>query len=621
MTLVLALPGLMLAHTCRPVVIDREDLAARVFFSESLHAGHFPWLDARAGRDQPFATNPHHAVFYPPTWIYAIFDPRHADPITTWLHASLALGGMYRLLRGHRLARRAAFFGAIAFAFSGFFSAHRLDLPLACAAAWTPWVFWRLHRYAQRGGVRRLASFAPVTALLGLAGSLPIAAVTALGSLAYLLSANQRRRQAAARWLVAWICALGLLTAQWLPALARTDWDARASQHEAAVSDASWSPISMVGWILPTLVGQTVPESVSSKGAESSALAWQFTYAGILPLLLAALGLRAGRRSDAYGRAWATVLFLGLLVALGVHGPLRPLLRWTEATNLLGAPAHAALLFNLGVAALAAGVLNDLGASLSPERAQLRARAIAWTSNPFGKAALLIAIPLAAALLTLPWHDAEARRIFRAAFRAGALTLYLPALIVPISVATLWLASRRWKQPAWLTLTVAMVALDLAVVGWQLDLRRESTAPATALASLGEHGPARTREDTGRWARFADATQPGAVRLIEQAPESFVTRIDTWPSLPAPDDRRDHPHLVHVIVSRRALPGWSARAGGQRLRVGATADQRLIAAAPQGLPLTVEWKYTPPGMAAGATISALLAAVLLVAALRDQAEV
>jgi hypothetical protein len=149
---------------------------------------------------------------------------------------------------------------------------------------------------------------------------------------------------------------------------------------------------------------------------------------------------------------------------------------------------------------------------------------------------------------------------------------------------------------------------------------RGNTAPSSNLARPGEIELERSHGDIHRRVWFADATQPGAVRLIEQTPQSFVTRIDTWPSAAAPDNRQDKRHLVHVIVSRRALPGWGARADGKPLRLGATVDKRLITAVPRGVPLDVEWKYTPPGMTAGATISALLAAALIVTTLRNRSE-
>jgi hypothetical protein len=630
--LTLVLPGIVLAPAWREagVVADEDSLRhlypARVFLYESVQAGQLSWLNPQDGLGRPLVADPQSAVFYPATWLFAALGPAQAYPVSLWLHYSLALWGMYRLLRAQHLARQAALFGGIAFAFAGFLLAHRAELAVQQAAAWTPWTFWRLQRYAQVGGNRRLASAALAAALQCFAGHPQIAAITALGSLVFLLVENRSRSRVARRWLLGCSCAAGLFTIQWLPTLAYLSACPGPLQGYGSFAENSWNPISGIGLVLPMFFGQRIPGFFGPDYWGPSHPVEQFAYAGILPLLLAAIAIRAGWRTGAHTRGWAALLFFGLLLALGRYSPICPIIHWISGATLLRQPAHAMLLFNLAIAALAASALHDLGSKLSPDRARLRAIVQAWTRNPLVKAVGLLVVPLTPVAVALPLLNAEVRQSALSALYPGNPGLWVPALTVAASVALLWFASRRWRQPRWLSLLVVMTTLDLGVIGWTLDVPAGEPLPSQRLATPGgEAWLARQAGSAGRFggsdrgqAFFEDATQPGAVRYIEKTPHSFVTRIDTWPLDAKSGGALEKAARVRVVVSRPALPGWKARSNDHPLEVSANEDGLLVASVPAGTPLEIEWSYSPPGLYVGAGITVLTGVLLACAALYDR---
>jgi hypothetical protein len=625
--LALALPGVLLAPAWRsgggPAEEDSRYCPAQVLFHNALQAGQLPWRNPGDVAVQPSLADPRSAVFYPGMWLFAVLQPSQAYRLSLWLHYSLAFWGMYRLLRARRLARQAALFGGIAFAFCGFLLAHRVDLTTQHTAAWAPCVIWRLQRYVQVGGNRRLALAALAAALQCLAGQLQIAGVTALGSLVYLLAASRAKPRAARRWLLGWICAGGLFAVQWLPAWAYWYCYPGARHKDLDFQASGWNPISAVGWVLPMFFGQRTPGFFGGAYWGPSQQLEQFAYPGILPLVLAALAVRVGSRASINARGWVALLLVGLLLALGPAGPIYPVLAWIPGATVFREPTHALLLVHIAIAALAASVLHDLGGRLSPDRARLRAVALTWTRSPLIKSVGLVVVPLTPVALALPFLGARVRQSALSALYPGNPALWVPVLTVLISIAALWLAVRRWREPRWLALLVIVTGLDLGLIGWTLDVSPDRTQPATRLGASGRAaGPGDTNdfaEGSGRSARgrafFEDAAQPGAVRYIEGAPYLFTTRIDTWPSEPELGRPSDQPALVRVVVCRPALPGWEAYVDGRRIELGATKEGLLVAAVPCGPPIEIEWCYSPPGLYTGGVLSIVTGGFLACGAL------
>lgn len=497
--LVLLLPGVMLlpAWSLGGLGANEDDILyyypSRVFFRETIRAGQWPWLNPWNGLDRPFAADPQSALWYPFTWLFVALPPSWAYPACLWAHYSLALWGMYRLLRAGRLGRSAALFGGLLFAFCGFMLAHRAHFTMQHAAAWAPWVLWRWQRYVEgstgEGSAARLAAVCAVTAAQCFAGHVQMAAITLLGVLVFLLArggaaaaspaeSRPSRMTMFVRVAVAGVSVVGLFAVQWMPTLAYVRECTRTERTYWDFTENSWHPTSALGWALPLFFGQRTPNLFDQTYWGPSHQCEQFSYAGLAPLLLAAIGLRAGWRTDQRRRPWVALLVFGLALALGKFGPICPLLYWVPGSSLFRVPARALLLFNLAVAALAAATVHDLAARPTPQRARLRAALAGWTTAPLLKALALIAAPLLAVLVALPFLPAETRAAAWTALRPTNPAIWLPATVAAATFGVLALVARYWKQRVWLGVLTLLAGVDLGLMGWSIDVPRDVAGPA-----------------------------------------------------------------------------------------------------------------------------------------------
>jgi hypothetical protein len=465
---ILLLPGLMLLPAWRlhGLGAGEDDLLyylpVRTLVHDAAATGQWPWLNSWTGLGRPLAADPQAALWYPGTWLFALLQPLTAYAASLWLHYSLALWGMYRLLRSLKFDRVAAVFGGIAFAFCGFMLAHRVHFTMQHAAAWLPWVLWRLHVYALTptahvGHLRRLAFVALAALLQCLAGHIQIVAITGLGSLVYLLAHAARSvplRVRLLRWCLTWLATAGLFAVQWLPTLAYAQHCTRMHRTYRDFVENSWHPASVVMWGLPMLFGQRTPNFFPGAYWGPSHQVEQFAYAGLTVLLLAALALRCSAWRNRDKRPWAVLGVFGLLWALGLYGPICPVLYWLPGADILRAPARALLLVNLAIAVLAAGALHELGRPFTPTRVHVRAALIAWTRR--ARLSWLSLIGGASlALTTLLWWQPA---------------IWVPALLAVLSGLVAAVVVRLWQWTAARTALVALTVLDLAIIGWTLDV-------------------------------------------------------------------------------------------------------------------------------------------------------
>lgn len=473
---VLVAPGFFLAPAWRLAGLGiGEDealyyLPSRAFFGEHVRRGHWPALNPLTGLGRPFAADPQSAVWYPPTWVFALADPVPVYAVLLWGHYVLAAWGTYRLSRALGAVPPAALFAGIAFAFSGFMLAHRAHFAMQNAAAWTPVVVWLLHRAALAGG-RRVAWAAVAVTMQCLSGHAQVAAITALGSLAWTVAQQRRVPLALPRWVAVWALAVGLFAVQWVPTALYVRECTRVQNDYWDFTQNSWHPASALTAVMPMLLGQRLPNLFDQPWWGPSHQTEQFAYTGIVPALLALAAIRGAWRGGAPRRAALALGASGVLLALGKYGPICPLLYALPGSNLFRVPARALLLAHLAAALLAGFSLHDLMIAATPATARLRAALLAWTRRPVALAAALLALCLVAAGVGGLVAGGAARKAAWAAVAPWRPAVWVPLIVVTSSLAAVHSLARRWRRPAHGALFCAAVtAADLAVVGWTLDV-------------------------------------------------------------------------------------------------------------------------------------------------------
>lgn len=381
---VLLLPG---AFTEGQLLFERDlnlDWYLRMEALESaLRDRALPLWDPGLGFGQPLLADPGTEVLYPPTWL-ALAVPRWAGyTLFLVLHLVVSAVGMARLAELLGAGRLGSVTAAVLWALSGpFQSTINLRQHLA-GAALLPWVLFWIERCLRRPTPQSLAALALVGGLQILAGSADLCAMTwalagAWAVFRWLTGARRRRRaRALAALAVAGLLSVGLTATVWWPA---TSVLARSPRHELPEDvRTAWSvpPAGLLRVVVPLDPG-TVPFTPQTWAALYDRPSPPFLsslYLGLPALALAGLAV-SWRRRRLVAVFFATCSVLGILMAMGPHGPLYPaattLLPWLRIFRY---PSKVAVLV-----AFAVSLLAGLGAG-ALSRGQPRPRALWWVGG------------------------------------------------------------------------------------------------------------------------------------------------------------------------------------------------------------------------------------------------
>lgn len=447
--------------------------------ARTLKTGSIPLWNPYLYGGAPFVADVQTGVFYPVNLLVFALAPSITYDVMEGLavfHVFLAGALTYVCIRGldpqgHRLAALA---GAVAFMFSDLFVVHFGNLNMIAVVAWTPLVFLLFVRALRASGwgplVRVAAGAGLVLGVAFLAGHIQpvlyvvVALVVALAILGWP-ARGQRWWGHWARGLLALgvtgVVALGIAAVQILPSVEMTGWTHRAAVSYATAAQYSLAPGQLVGLFVPGLLGR---DPTAYWGPWDRV---ETGYIGILPLLLAAYALL--RRRDRTVAVLAALAGVGLLLALGGNGVVHGwVFRWVPGFDKVRAPARAIVLFDLGVALLAAYGLSDLlRAGLDDlQRRDLGrvARGAAWALS----GTVLVALPLAYfALLT--GQDKDPAIFKRIATAANGVSLF--ALLLGASWVLFYVRQRvRFRIWAFGIWALFLIFLDLAALGANVDV-------------------------------------------------------------------------------------------------------------------------------------------------------
>ncbi|HDQ74055.1 MAG TPA: hypothetical protein ENN19_18455 [Chloroflexi bacterium] len=352
------------------------------FAVSSVKQGQLPLWNPHLFSGIPFVANPQPALFYPPTWLAFFMPVSQALGWIIVLHVWLAGVGVYLWLRSEGASTWGALTGGVVFAFSGytFVRVAAGHLGVVTTGAWLPFVLWAYRRAIVPGPAgwwRRAVLGGIPVALSVLAGHTATFVYVALGLGGYAAfyawdswrcerTARMSVEAATRALTIAGVMVgvgLALAAVQLFPLVelvTRSTRDAVSGYDFAA--RFSWPPGYLLTLLAPNFFGEPTHTGYWGGGVYEEFI----FYVGVLPLLLALLGLRLRHRLTAF------LAILGggaLLLGLGKYGLLHPLFyRFVPLFESMRAPARAGFLFTLAAAALTGLVVTALQAPGSAGR-------------------------------------------------------------------------------------------------------------------------------------------------------------------------------------------------------------------------------------------------------------
>ncbi|MFL6211180.1 MAG: YfhO family protein [Pyrinomonadaceae bacterium] len=475
-----------------PVLFSQRLLAPGdgiIYFLPTFAAPHALW-DAALWGGFPAVGDVQLMLWYPPARLFALFGVHGYQPfvLTAYvLASSFTYGYVYTLTR----ARLAATISGCAYGLCAFMITHAGHAALIHTAAWLPLVVWSL-ALLQRARVRYGWFVVAVlsVAMAALAGHPQIFVYTLCLATLFVIvtgySAPLGRWRYYGMSALVLILGIGLAALQLWPTaeLTNLSWRAALDFTEFVAYEL---PVRQVPVLLfPFLYGGAPGAFYATPyfGAwPSSADGWGAGelsgYAGLLPLVLACIGVVANRRKPLVW-FWAGIVVLALLLALGAATPLAWLTYHLPVVNKFRAPARYLFVFAFAVSILAGLGINALQTHAAARRCLRR--------TLVGAGCALLVCLVALKLFTGKINELALQRL---GHTVSLNPLTNPALIVPLLIfVTASGALLYWhRQPqarVRIALLLAVLLVDLASFGWFYEWRYRApyaaylSAPAAA---------------------------------------------------------------------------------------------------------------------------------------------
>jgi len=510
--------------------------AFRAYMARELWAGRLPLWNPYALGGSPFLADIQSAVYYPPGLLTVLLAGRDGLPLVAVeleviAHYFLASVFLYLLVRDLTRSRLAGLVSAVAYAYGSYLTSYpKLQMAILEGQTWVPLALLAVHRAAATLEGRRqghwvawLAAGGLALGLTALAGHAQTTLLAGYTVVAYLIfafypalrrSGGRDRLALGARLAVLPLVALGLGAAQLLPSLEYMRLSSRAAISFQRAG-GGFVPSDLLALVLPGL---------------------RVIYAGILPLILATLGLALVPRRRPETVFWAVMAGLALLLSLGRSTFLYALLYLlAPGFDLFQGQERA-----LQVFALALAILAGYGTALlvRPMIRPVKAR--------YGRFCRLLSWAWVAAVgvvFLAYWGS-----LYLAQSQPGQVNDLLERsvlLAILLGLSTLLLRHRlahRGSTFAFGVLAVGLIVLDLFSVNQGVDLERARARDrfqATPLAQFlqSQPGPFRVWDDgllPGHWGTVWQIEETGGISplrlqryqaLMETMPGHVVRRL------------------------------------------------------------------------------------------------
>jgi len=385
------------------------NLPLRYLAAEAFQQGRLPLWTDKLATGFPLLAEGQAGVFYPLNLLLYPFLP-FSLAVNLGFLLNFFLAGLFTFFycRALRISHWGSVLAAIAFAFGGFFVFRLKHLNLINAAIWLPLQFYLLEKYFNgRKKYNWLGLLAMVFAIQFFAGHPQISYVALMACLIYFclkfflqhkLDFWQWPREFFFPWLFLGVAIFGLCAVQFLPTMVNTLYAARGTGMEyRQIIINPYPPVSLFYFFSPYFLGNPATASFPEK-LEVLGVFWENNlYFGLLPLLLALVGLIFVFTRRVEAKILALLVFFCYLFIFGDFSPVF-IVFWhaLPGLNMFRFPQR----FLLPVA-LAGAALAGLGFDY------LWQRLMAWRQNSgrLARSSILISVLLPIAVIAVAVTD------------------------------------------------------------------------------------------------------------------------------------------------------------------------------------------------------------------------
>lgn len=516
-----------------------QNFPLRVLAGQQIGRGRLPSWNPYDWSGTPLLAGWNAGALYPGEFLFLIFSPIIAWTLNLALASSVAGIGAYVFIRNLKTSSVAAFCGAVAFTYTGFFLGQQVHIGLVEGTSFLPWLLLGIDMLAKaetthkRLGWALLIAFSSASTVLS--GDPRAITTGAIAAAVYLIVLLARVKKLRKRILLATYAAVGSLlgaglsAVQWLPGLSFLHTSSRSNYNYSVYSQGSLS-ILRIGMHLalpyingtstnfgtPTYQGNyNLPEVTIGMGF--IALAAAFSY---LPLLIKQLLSRQFRKLvkllkkrepkksiTHYHRplgVWYLIGVIGLFLTMGEYTAIGHLLFHVPLFGGERLQNRNAELIDLSLSILLAFFIDDHITKKLPETsAPTAARNATPASLATRLQRILSVLPLISSIAFIIFAYAAPltfeKKISLHVRTAGfydALDPYLiPTLIIAVLITAYllfgWKLKYNWRNAVLFVLLVADLGIYPAFTGYQtFDLASiTKNSPVTkAVASITGRG-------------------------------------------------------------------------------------------------------------------------------------
>lgn len=412
--------------------------------------------------------------YLPTLLIMKIFPAVIGYNLLLLLHYAAAGFFTYIYLKTLKINKAAAFIGGLCFMFFGFLSAHKGHNTMVSAAVWLPLILYFVERYFENRKLKYLFFSSLGFALSILAGYPAVSMYTGMIVLPYIifrvLSINnyntfsKKIGTIIASNSIIFIGALLLSAIIILPIIESLPFITRDKISYDFFSGYSFSLTDLPLLLFPYFYGNDSPGYTPYFGP------WNLTeitgYMGILPLSFAFLSLILWRKENRQIIFWSVIAASGFILALGDSTPLYRLMYHIPIYNLFRIPARNWFEVNFAVAILA-GFFVHYSATTKASKYFNR-----WT-----KILVLILIMSILVIFGIAKivqtssiiKDTNKLNLFIENTQLSSPAIYIPLLIISISIIFILLIDRYFYKKLFLIFMVIFIFMDLFSFGHFYD--------------------------------------------------------------------------------------------------------------------------------------------------------